>query len=122
MNPVFVQWLANGERGTSSERIAEVMTGMAVVNPLLRGFSTHPHDPADLRRCLLLLDLMPEWEARMQEMAASGPEWKALAGAWHTLKWTFLGEAPDEWRDRRCTFSAPKTYALMRELIGGAKA
>jgi hypothetical protein len=113
----FISWLAHGERGMSSECIAEVMTGMAVGNPLVRDFSRHPYDPDDLRRCLLLLDIVPQWKVRIHEMAAVSPQWAALAARWGELEAAFIEEAPPNWREPRVHWNAPRTYELMQEVM-----
>ena len=52
----MTMWLAVGERGLSSEAIALTALGLEPT-----GFrASWPHDPADLRRCLLLLEAVPE--------------------------------------------------------------
>lgn len=45
------RWLASGERGASSDAIFYQLTGVATGDK-----TSHPHDPADLRRCRLLLE------------------------------------------------------------------
>ena len=52
----ITMWLALGERGISSEAIALTALG---VHPIGHDASW-PHDPGDLRRCLLLLKEAPE--------------------------------------------------------------
>ena len=52
----ITMWLALGERGISSEAIALTALG---VHPIGHDASW-PHDPGDLRRCLLLLEEVPE--------------------------------------------------------------
>lgn len=87
----FVEWLRTGERGLSSEAIAEQMSGLPVGQGY--GFSNHPSDPADLRRCRLLLDRVPEWQPRMSEpRARSQFDQYQEHGQLH-------------WRNRLCSFS-----------------
>lgn len=45
------EWLRSGERGISSETIFSTITGLE-----LNQCGSHPLDPADFRRCSLLLD------------------------------------------------------------------
>ena len=42
----------------------------------------HPHDPDDLRRCYLLLEAIPEWKPRLQELKSLSPVWAALIDKW----------------------------------------
>ncbi|MOA35671.1 hypothetical protein D3C78_1571400 [compost metagenome] len=93
----------------SSKAIWSHMTG----TPSEEGYS-HPHDPDDLNRCLLLLDLIPEWKPRMSEMAGHSPQWAALASQWEVITETFLGEAGLDWVNGK---SAPNTYALMKTAL-----
>lgn len=58
-------WALAGETGTSSKAIAKHMTGFSSEQPF--GFMP-PSDSSDRRRCINLLELIPEWIARLQEM------------------------------------------------------
>lgn len=71
-------WLKTGERGTSSETIVEVLTGLNLTG----GHRSHPHDSADFRRCVLLLAQVPDFKPRMHEMSAVSPMWAALVECW----------------------------------------
>lgn len=53
----FADWLARGERGISSETIVSRLSGIPVGT--YRWSSNYPHDPADFRRCELLLRWVP---------------------------------------------------------------
>lgn len=108
--PAAIHWLRAGERGISSETIFARMTGVPV------GQSTWaPSDPADLRRCRLLLEAVPSFAARIQEMADVGRGWGLLVPHWDRLCALMDEEAPD-WRNG--VGEAPKTFALMNELLG----
>lgn len=101
-------WLRDGEVGLSSRTIYDHMLGLKSQD------SSYPHDPDDLNRCLLLLDLIPEWATRMGEMAFHGKEWKALSERWNEISECFIEEAGLGWAKSK---RAPKTYALMKELL-----
>ncbi|HHG5326056.1 TPA: hypothetical protein ACPWPG_001448 [Pseudomonas aeruginosa] len=107
------KWLRDGQVGASSRAIHDHMLGLTPK----RGYYDHPHDPDDLNRCLLLLDLIPEWKPRMREMAQHSPEWAALASSWERLTDLFLSEAGLDWQR---SSEAPETYAAMRLLRGDA--
>lgn len=81
----FALWLAEGETGMSSEAIAVVMLAG---EPLPATWRTmyYPRDIADFRRCLLLLARIPEWRARLGEMAGVSPQWARLAEHWGELE------------------------------------
>lgn len=105
-------WILNGRVGQSSRAIYCHMIG--AVDKY--GYN-YPSDPDDLNRCLLLLDLIPEWAPRMAEMSVHGNVWAALAGRWGELTELFLEEVGLNW-SKGHDLSATKTYALMKQLQG----
>lgn len=58
-------WSLAGETGISSKAIAKHMTGFSAEGAF--GFSP-PSDGSDRRRCIRLLELIPEWLPRLKEM------------------------------------------------------
>jgi hypothetical protein len=109
----LVQWLANGERGASSNAIVQHLTGIRTSHyePCA------PQDPADLRRCRLLLARVPSLAWRIGEMASCSPEWARLVLHWQELCALMDDESPG-WSEG--VGRAPKTYALMRKLLSAA--
>lgn len=111
------KWIVDGQVGQSSKAIWSHMMGVALKDD---GFGArYPHDPDDLNRCLLLLDLIPEWKPRMHEMAAHGIRWAGLAAKWDEIVECFLDEVGLNWckgHDLRAT----KTYAMMKFAMGEA--
>jgi hypothetical protein len=103
-----VDWLQNGERGISSDTIFERMTGLDV------GTEWHdvPYDPADLRRCRLLLETVPEFHARIGEMRTVSAAWSRLTDRWVALC-SLMDEETPNWRDGEG--DASKVYAAMHE-------
>lgn len=105
-------WLATGDRGTSSETIAWRLTGISFIAP--RFGCSHPHDPADFYRCLKLLDAVPSFQNRLEELRDLSPVWARLVDAWDEIEAVFLREKNDgsgnQWK-------APETYKLMRTAI-----
>lgn len=110
-----IAWFVSGDTGASSETIAAHMCG---VEPNGAYFCA-PSDPSDLGRCLRLLELFPEWKARMPEMVEYGPEWSALVSCWDKLASLMDHEAGIDWSKGS---RAPKTYAAMRDAIAKATA
>ena len=112
-------WLATGERGLSSEAIFSKMTG---INLDRNGTEaphvgrSHPCDPADLRRCRLLLEAVPAFAARLEEMSEVSRPWTRLVAVWEVLCAGMDREIPD-WRTGGG--SAPETLARMRAAIEG---
>ncbi|HCF3913442.1 TPA: hypothetical protein NID53_001048 [Pseudomonas aeruginosa] len=107
------RWLRDGQVGASSRAIHDHMLGL----PMERHHAAYPHDPDDLNRCLLLLNLIPEWAPRIREMAQHSQEWAALVSSWGKLTNLFLQEAGLDWQR---SSGAPETYAAMRFLLGDA--
>ena len=88
-----VNWLAAGERGLSSESIVEYLYGLPILDGHWRRSAPHyPLDPADLRRCLLLLAESPETAAQFPRMREASPQWARLVDAWPDLERQFLAE------------------------------
>lgn len=110
--PEAVLWLAQGERGMSSEAIFSNLTGTTIGDR--DDADAHPHDPADLRRCRLLLEAVPSLQAKLPSMAAVSPVWGRLVDAWDELCALMDQESP-AWRDKGG--SCAKTYARMRAII-----
>ena len=110
----ITMWLAVGERGLSSEAIALTTLGL---RPTGRQASW-PHDPADLRRCLLLLEEAPETrENGLLVLAKRCPKWAALVNVWDRLSETLRSEIGETLPPGG---SAPKTRALMKEALDSA--
>ena len=103
-------WLLNGRVGLSSKAIYYHMTGRVPED----GYN-YPRDPGDLNRCLMLLDLIPEWASRMPEMAAHSKQWAALALNWSEITGCFFKEVGLNWSHGQ---RAPETYALMKKVMG----
>lgn len=55
-------WALSGDTGISSEAIAKHMTGSTAVRMI------PPSDSGDRGRCIRLLELIPEWLPRLDEM------------------------------------------------------
>ena len=104
-------WLKQGERGLSSETIFSTMTG---VNVTAR--SCHPSDPADFRRCEMLLRSVPDFREKMEQMRILSPVWQGLVEHWQEIVDLMESEVPGVFNDRWTKGSAPKTYDLMKSI------
>lgn len=100
-------WIATGRTGMSSKAMAMTACG-------LPSDKSYPSDPSDLNRCLLLLDAVPEVRDHFDKIAALGLVWGRLIARWGEIEAAFLEEAGPNWTKAQ---SAPKTYALMKEVI-----
>lgn len=107
-------WLASGERGNSSETIFTHLTG---VNANTSSKNAHPYDPADVRRCWLLLEDVPEMKAYFPRMAEVSPEWGGLVRDWDLIINTMVEELGDIRKPKRGA-EAPRTYKLIKNAIG----
>jgi len=106
----LVRWLAGGERGSSSNTIVQVLTGL----PSFGNWSpAYPLDVSDFRRCLLLLEACPELVLRFSMMAEVSEIWKRFVERWDAIKVTLEKEAPD-WRKNKGY--TPRTSALIHEI------
>lgn len=71
-------WIAGRDTGASSKAIWAVMMGQ-------KGDGSYPSDGDDLGRCLRLLEFIPEWKPRINEMAPVNQYWAALVANWDEL-------------------------------------
>lgn len=76
----IIDWLLNGDTGASSRAIVEQM-----LNPKPGSYLNHPRDYGDFDRCIKLLELLPEFAERIDEMSAVSPEWAAIVAHWDYL-------------------------------------
>lgn len=80
------------------------------------GWGSYPVDPADLGRCIRLLDKFPEWRNRLRDVAERYediPAWPALIEHWDELEVAYHEELKKGQR-------APKCYDLMQKVIDDA--
>ena len=110
LSEAATKWLASGERGISSNTIFEKLTGIQAAH----GHHSHPHDPADFRRCQLLLEQVPELQPLFHRMAEVSPEWEVLVQVWPDIIKAMDREATG-WRDGRTGRQAPTAYALIKQ-------
>lgn len=115
MSDAALQWLATGERGLSSEAM---FTFLHAQDPSIfkdKDFP-HPYDPGDLRRCMLMLEQVPELKPKIKMMSYASNSWAALVNVWEVLEEMMDDEAPI-WREPHCGGRAPKTYEFMKNVL-----
>lgn len=105
-----IGWLLGNDTGVSSKVIVAFMTGN--ISSLSERYKSAPSDPSDLGRCLRLLEIMPEWEAHLPELAKKYRPWTHIVNKWQVLKELYNKELSNE--DGR----ALETYDLMLKLRG----
>ncbi len=106
-----LQWIAIGRVGASSKSMALCAAGIQEAGSFRPAY---PHDPADLNRCLLMIEIVPEVRLEFHKIAKLSDVWARLISNWSTLEETFLDEVGRDWCEAK---SAPFTYKLMREII-----
>lgn len=109
------RWLAVGEQGLSSSSIFWRLTGFKPDYLRDKSGYPHPHDVGDLRRCLLLLNEVPEFAGRIGEMAGCSAEWDRLVANWGVLVDQFMSEIGDLMRPKQNTLY--ETHALLRSIL-----
>lgn len=108
MEKEILNWLSNGETGLSSKAMAFTAIGVECRK-------AYPSDPSDFNRCLKLVNEIPEIEKHFKKIADLSPAWASIIENWNLIKDLFLEEVGYDWSNGR---SAPKTYALMKDVIG----
>lgn len=114
LSPEAVWWLSVGERGASSNAMFLHLAGLNPCDIDRRDADAHPADPDDLRRCRLLLELVPELAEKLSTMAEVSSIWSRLIAQWQQLC-DLMDEETPTWRIQGGR--APQSYALMQEII-----
>ncbi|EGT4383752.1 hypothetical protein SMZ82_002374 [Cronobacter malonaticus] len=107
-----LEWQANGEVGISSATLASIALGLKK-----NIYSNHfgaPHDPADFRRCMLLVEQIPEIRDHFPEVARKVPKFKAILKEWDSLVELLKHEMKQHGN------RAPETYKRINELRDAA--
>lgn len=113
MSQAIIEWLANGETGMSSRNIAFYL-GFGIIPKREAYFA--PSDPSDLCRCLKLLEVAPELRKDLPKMAGLSKHWQRIVDRWEDVEKCFLEEVGHDWSKGK---TAPKTFALMKEIYCG---
>lgn len=104
-----LNWFGTGEVGESSKAMALHLCGVPCNG-------AYPHDPDDLRRCLLFLKVVPEARAMLPKMATLNKVWAALVQRWDEIEASYLHE------DRVPLGSRfAHTFNLMQDVINSAR-
>lgn len=98
------QWMSSGNTGLSSSYLASIALGG---NPLQVNY---PHDPADFKRCIALLDCLTMDEAMTVLLGAShsSEQWRKIYENWSNLYRL--------WSQEKEYNSAPLLYQAMKQL------
>lgn len=78
------EWITGHDTGISSKTIWAVM--MDAIGESRSSFDFDvPHDPSDFGRCYRLLQMFPEWKARLNEVAKLFPKWGPMVREWDKM-------------------------------------
>lgn len=105
----FALWLANGERGMSSDAIVQRATGVRVGDSF-GSCPAIPYDPSDSRRCMLLIQSYPILRSILPEMSAVSVQWANIVSHWDELESLYNLEKDNS------NGTAPRLYRRLREL------
>ena len=112
--PGLTWWRLHGERGISSEAIAD---RLQYGQTSTRYMSNYPRDPDDFRRCELLLRHAPSMRADLNLMADQGPEWAGVVEHWDDILALIEADCPSAFTSS-AHGSAIRAYALMEQIFG----
>lgn len=104
-----MHWLLNANTGMSSECLMATMLNGGPVNGKDWKSRFSPADPSDFKRCVDLLNAVPEFREQLGVMKQVSKSWAVLVDHWDELEALLAEEILQR--------SAPKTYARMQELF-----
>jgi len=99
----LLAWAIGSDTGLSSRAMVQRIVIGGRPEP-----GDYPRDPADLGRCLRLIEAVPTLLIDLHMMRDVSPEWAGMVKAWSELKELYEAEAPSG--------RAPKCYALMKDI------
>lgn len=104
------RWLSSDDTGMSSLFLASKLAPEQVSEQEY----AIPHDPSDFGRCIKLLEAEPALRDRLAIMRSVSNQWSQLVERWDEIERLLCEEAPD-WSNGNGR--APKTYALIQEIV-----
>lgn len=108
-NKKLVEWFLSGDTGVSSKAIVAHLTGFNKTGE----FSDYPSDPSDFGRCHRLLNSVPEFRQRINEMSNRSRQWAVLVEHWDELTTLLLDDYPDMYkRMKQILAEAPNNNRL----------
>lgn len=102
-----IKWLFSSDTGASSECLAAEFLGVEPERV------SAPRDPADLGRCLRLIEKVPAVRQCVDRLAAKHAEWMKAAAVWDKIAHSMKKEVGIHWDDP--TKRASDTYQLMKQ-------
>lgn len=98
-------WLLHGEQGMSNKTMLQCFYPDSLIPT---GYSNHPHDPDDFRRCHLFFETFPEFKKNIQKLSGISEVWAKLVQNWDKLTDMLL--------EQMKTNKDTGMYDLMKEL------
>lgn len=92
----ILEWFATGERGLSSETIARHLIGQPHTGRKTFNGIWTPSDPSDFRRCMLLVESLPDPAAAIEQCRSLSQAWACLVEDWAEITKTLKREMADE--------------------------
>lgn len=81
-----MHWLIGGSTGLSSNCLMATMLNGGPIQSDRWGSNSHPRDSSDFRRCMGLLDAVPEFRERLSIMKQVSPYWSVLVDHWDEIE------------------------------------
>lgn len=107
-----MEWIVAGDDGVSSRTIWAVMKGVSL--DVMR--TDTPHDPPDFGRCYRLLEIMPEWRARLDKVAQKSSRWRPFVEHWEELEKMYEACLDEQRKYQGSTDASHAMYERMKEL------
>lgn len=105
-----LNWQSKGDVGVSSATMASIALGLN--KSFYHECFGEPLDPADLRRCMLLVEEIPEIKDSFPAIADKCKQFASIIDEWDALISLLKKEM------NLGTGKAPETYKRMKELLG----
>lgn len=80
VEPKYDKWLRSHDTGMSSKTMFSAITGIPT------GEREHPHDIADVGRCVRMLRFLPELRSKIHMVSDKYPEWIPFIDCWKELE------------------------------------
>lgn len=92
-------WAENGEHGVSSKTMFNHLSKSLQVLGLKNHYQGHPSDPDDFKRCYKLLQAVPQWKARLNELKTISSVWVKLVDNWDKLTEMYEQNVREDWNN-----------------------
>ncbi len=92
-------WAENGEHGISSKTMFNHLAKKIQVRGLKNDYQFPPSDPSDFSRCHKLLQAVPQWKERLNELKTISPVWEKLVDNWGKLTEMYEQNEKEGWKN-----------------------